>query len=75
MPGEVKSAEEATEVALSFLKKHYHFIPQQPIKAVREDNTWLVEIDVGLLRTRIAKIKIDATTAIILEYTIPPEAV
>jgi hypothetical protein len=71
----VKSAEEATEVALSFLKKHYRFIPQQPIKAVREDDVWLVEIDVGLLRTRIAKIKIDAKTAAILEYTIPPEAV
>lgn len=74
MPEKVNSAEEATEVALSFLNKHYHFIPQQPIKAVREDNVWLVEIDVGLLRTRIAKLKIAAKTAAILEYTIPPEA-
>ena len=72
---EVRSAPEATEIALSFLKQHYHFIPQQPIKAVKEDSVWLVEVDVGLLRTRIAKIKIDATTAAILEYAIPPEAV
>ena len=71
---EVKSAPEATEIALSFLSKHYQFIPQQPIKAVREDNTWLVQVDVGLLHTRIAKIEIDAKTAAILEYTIPPEA-
>jgi len=71
----VRTAEEATEVALSFLTKHYRFIPQRPIEAVREDNVWLVEIDVGLLRTRIAKLKIDAKTATILEYTIPPEAV
>lgn len=69
----IKSAAEATEVALSFLKQHYRFIPQQPTKAVREDNLWLVEIDVGLLRTRIAKIKIDAKTAAIIEYDIPPE--
>ncbi len=72
---ELKSAAEATEIALSFLKKHYQFIPQQPIKAVKEDNLWLVEIDVGLLRTRIAKIKIDAKTAVILEYSIPPEEI
>jgi len=72
---ELKSAPEATEIALSFLKEHYQFVPQEPIKAAKEDNIWLVEIDVGLLRTRIAKIKIDARTADILEYSIPPEEV
>lgn len=71
----VESADRATEIALSFLKEHYQFIPQQPIKAAKEDNIWLVEIDVGLLRARIAKIKIDAKTATILEYSIPSEAV
>jgi len=71
----VKSAPEATEIALSFLKEHYQFIPQQPIKAAKEDNAWLVEIDVGLLRARIAKIKIDAKTADILEYSVPPEEI
>ena len=75
MSSEVKSATEATEIALSFLKEHYQFVPQEPIKAAKEDNVWLVEIDVGLLRTRIAKIKIDAKTATILEYSIPPEEV
>ena len=75
MSSEVKSATEATEIALSFLKEHYQFVPQEPIKAAKEDNVWLVEIDVGLLRTRIAKIKIDARTADILEYSIPPEEV
>ena len=72
---EVKSATEATEIALSFLKEHYQFIPQQPIKAAKEDTVWLVEIDVGLLHTRIAKIKVDAKTAAILEYSIPPEEI
>jgi len=75
MDNEAKSAADATEIALSFISKHYQFIPQEPIKAAKEDNIWLVEIDVGLLRTRIAKIKIDAKTADILEYSIPPEEV
>jgi len=74
-PIKVKSAAEATEIALSFLKEHYQFIPQQPIKAAKEDNIWTVEIDVGLLHTRIAKIKIDAKAADILEYSIPPEEI
>jgi len=74
-PIKVKSAAEATEIALSFLKEHYQFIPQQPIKAAKEDNIWAVEIDVGLLHTRIAKIKIDAKAADILEYSIPPEEI
>jgi len=69
MPEEIKSAKEATEVALSFIKK-YRFIAR-PLKAVREDNTWLVEIDVGPLATIIAKVKVDAKSGDILEYTIP----
>ena len=66
---EVQSTDEATKLALSFIKKHRFFA--RPLKAVREDNVWLVEINVGLLRTRIAKIKIDAMAATILEYSIP----
>ena len=69
------TAEGATEVALAFLKKHYKFIPQEPVKAVRENNVWLVEIDVGLLKTRIASIKIDSATGDILEYSIPASGV
>jgi len=66
---EVKSAAEATEIALSFIKKHRSYA--RPIKAVREDDIWLVEIDVGPLLTMVAKIKIDADSSVILEYTIP----
>ena len=69
MPEEVKSAAEATEIAQSFIKKYR--ILARPMKAIREDDTWLVEIDVGALDIRIAKVKIDAKTTTILEYNIP----
>jgi len=69
MDYKVKSAAEATEIAESFIKKYRWY--RRPLKAVREDNTWLVEIDVGPLFTVIAKIKIDAISGDILEYTIP----
>jgi len=69
VPIEVKSAPEATEIANKFIKKHRFFT--RPIKAVREDDTWLVEIDVGVITTEIAKVKIDAKSGDILEYDIP----
>ena len=69
MPEEVKSAAEATEIAVSFIKKYRTYT--RVLKAVREGDVWLVEIDVGPLSATIAKIKVDANTGIILEYTIP----
>ncbi len=69
MAVEINSAEEATEIAVSFIKKHRWYT--RPLKAVREDDVWLVEIDVGPLFAVVAKVKIDAKTGKILEYTIP----
>jgi len=69
MPGEIKSAEEATERAILFIKKYRNFA--RPIKAIRENDSWLVEIDVGPILTTIAKIKIAAESGDVLEYTIP----
>lgn len=66
---EVKSAEEATEIAKTFIRKHFAFF--RPLKAVLGDGVWVVEIDVGLFNVQIAKVKIDAKTAVILEYELP----
>lgn len=64
---EIKSAKEATEKALNYVKDYYPFY-HKPIKVVKEDGTWLLEIDVGLLTTTIAKVKVDAKTGNILEF-------
>jgi len=69
MDNEVKSAAEATEIARSFIKKYRPYT--RPLKAVREDDTWLVEIDVGPIFAIVARIKVDAKSGDILEYTIP----
>lgn len=69
MASEIKSAEEATEKAHSFIKKYRSYT--RPLKAEQEGDSWLVEIDVGPFITKIAKIKIDAKTGDILEYNIP----
>lgn len=66
---EVKSAKAATELALAFIKAYYR--NARPVKAAREGSSWLVEIDVGPLTTKIAKVKIDAATGDAVEYTVP----
>ncbi len=69
MPSEVKSAPQATEIAMSFVGKHRFFA--RPISAVLENGNWVVKIDVGPLVKEIASVKIDAKTGEILEYDIP----
>lgn len=68
-PREVTSAEAATRIALAFAKRHS--LVAVPLRAVRQDGLWLVEIDVGLLRVLKATLKIDAATGTILEYSFP----
>jgi uncharacterized membrane protein YkoI len=65
----VKTATEAMEIAHSFIKK---YIPiALPMKAVREEDVWNVDIDVGALAVKVAKVKVDAKTGDILSYGIP----
>lgn len=69
MAGEIKSAAEATRIATSFLKQYYGFL--RPISAARENATWIVKVDVGVITKDIAEVKIDASTADIVGYSFP----
>jgi len=64
----IESGEKATEIAVSFVKNNYSFLPLSPIKAARTDNTRTVEIDIGFFKTQIFVIKIDAESGNIIEY-------
>ena len=65
----VDTADKAMEIAHSFIKKYSPVA--LPLKAVREKDVWLVDIDVGALAVKIAKVKVDARTGDILSYEIP----
>ena len=69
MPEEVKSAQKATEIATSLLKQYYGFL--RPISASRQNNKWIVKIDVGLVTTQIVEVVIDASTGNITSYALP----
>ena len=65
----VATADKAMEIAHSFIKKYSPVA--LPLKSVKEGDVWLVDIDVGALAVKIAKVKVDARTGDILSYEIP----
>ena len=65
----VDTADKAMEIAHSFIKKYSPVA--LPLKAVKEGDVWLVDIDVGALAVKVAKVKVDARTGDILSYEIP----
>jgi len=71
---EIRNAEEATERALLFLQTKYPVrrLTARPAKAIRENDVWTVDLDVGIVRVMIASFKIDAKTGEIIQYSIPP---
>ena len=69
MAGEIKSAAEATRIVTSFLRQYYGFL--RPISATRENTNWVVRVDVGVITSQIAEVKIDAQTADVIGYSFP----
>jgi len=69
MAYQVKSAKEATTIATNFLKQYYAFT--QPKSASKDNDIWVVEVDVGVLMSEIAQVRIDASTADVIGYSFP----
>ena len=64
----VDNAEDAMAVANSFMKKDNSVA--LPLKAVRRDEVWVVDVDIGAVRMEIVRVKIDAKTGNILSHEI-----
>jgi len=69
MAGEIRSAAEATKIAATFLKEYYAFL--RPVGASRDNGTWTVKIDIGLVTKEIAEVKVDAITGTVTDYSLP----
>lgn len=63
----IQTAEEAVNAAERFLSKYYGIRVLQ--KVVRQDDAWLTEFDVGILSVQIVRVRVDAATGSIVEYT------
>jgi len=62
----VDSVEEAMDIAHSFMKKGKTVA--LPLGAVRQDDVWLVDVDIGAVRLEIVRVKVDAKTGEILGH-------
>jgi len=62
----VDDALDAMAIANAFMKKDNPVA--LPLKAVRRDDVWLVDVDVGEVRMEIVRVKIDANTGEILGH-------
>ena len=58
------------ETAMSFVKQHC-FWDARPRGAHQEDGVWLTEIDIGITKTRLGHVKLDAETGQVIEYLFP----
>ena len=69
----VISADQATDIAVGFLKNHYQ-ISQRPLSAKLDQGKWAVEVDVGAFYPVVARVTIDPDTGTILDYLVQQPA-
>jgi len=63
---EVDDADRAMEIAYSFMKKDNSVA--LPMKAEQRSDYWLVDVDVGVVRMEIVRVKVDTKTGEILGH-------
>lgn len=66
----VEYAEQATDIVITFLKQHFSW-GGRPVSARRENGTWLVEVDIGVFKSRVGQVKLESESGHILEYQFP----
>jgi beta-galactosidase beta subunit len=64
----VDDALDAMDIANAFMKKDNPVA--LPLTAVRRDDIWLVDVDIGAVRMEIVRVKIDARTGNILGHEV-----
>ena len=69
---EVDTAQDATDLAIAFLKPHWAFV--RPLRAKRRRDVWTVDVDVGTRWERLAWVKVSADTGKVVDYNIPSES-
>ena len=65
----VTTADEATKIAMEFAFRYKFFVT--PLTAKRTDDSWIVELDLGLFSPLKGWVKVRADTGTITEYQFP----
>lgn len=62
----IETAEDAIERADQFLSKYYPF--KQPLSVKKEEDTWLLEFNVGVLSIQKVQLRLRASSGSVIEY-------
>ncbi len=68
----VTSAEEATKLAIAFIKRNQYIWPEA-VRAYKKDTIWVVELEVGFIMKENIVVKINAENGEIESYDLKPE--
>ena len=64
----VQSVEQATQLALDFVKKYYAFV--FPVSARKEASKWIVDFDISFFNPRYARVRILAESGTIEDFKV-----
>jgi len=64
----VQTVEQATQVAIDFLRKYYSFV--YPMSARRENSRWIVDLDISYFRPSYVRVKIVADTGTLEDFKV-----
>ena len=64
----VRTVEQATQLALDFVRKYYSFA--FPISARKETSRWIVDMDISYFKPSYARVKILAESGAIEDLTV-----
>ena len=68
----VETAQDATDIAIGFLKPHWGFV--RPLTAKQRRGVWTIDVDVGARWERLGWVRVSRETGKVVDYNIPSEA-
>lgn len=66
--GSVQSAEQAAQLALNFVRKHYSFA--FPMSARKENSKWIVDLDISYFKPSYIRVRIEEGTGAIENFRV-----
>ena len=64
----IQTVEQATQVAIDFLRKYYSFV--YPISARKENSRWIVDLDISYFRPGYVRVKIVPETGLLEDFKV-----
>ena len=66
--GNVQSVEQATQLALDFVRKYYSFA--FPMSARKENSKWIVDMDISYFKPSYIRVRIEEGTGAIEDFRV-----